>query len=179
VKGAEAEPRVGKGRRRFTLVIELVVVAALVFTIRAYQQRDAASGPAEDFRVASLDGQAVALEDFAGQPVMLHFWASWCGVCRAMEGNVVDVAEGETPVVRVATRSGSAADVRAYLDGRGDTEARGVVLDPDGALAQRYGVRAFPTTFFIDARGRIRHVEVGYTTWLGLEARLWLTRQGF
>jgi hypothetical protein len=69
--------------------------------------------------------------------------------------------------------------VRSYLDGRGDEEARGVVLDPDGALAQRYGVRAFPTTFFIDARGRIRHVEVGYTTWLGLEARLWLTRQGF
>jgi thiol-disulfide isomerase/thioredoxin len=118
----------------------------------------------------------VALGGFAGRPVVLHFWASWCGVCRAMEGNVRAAARGETPVLRIATQSGSAADVRAYLASRGETEARGVLLDPEGAIARRYGVRAFPTTFFLDAEGRIAQVEVGYTSRLGLEARIWFNR---
>jgi hypothetical protein len=53
------------------------------------------------------------------------------------------------------------------------------VLDEDGAVARRWGVKAYPTTFYLDAAGVIRHVEVGYTTTLGMRARLALAGLGF
>jgi alkyl hydroperoxide reductase subunit AhpC len=51
-----------------------------------------------------------------------------------------------------------------------------IVLDPDGRLARAWGVRSLPTSFVVDREGEIRTVEVGYTTELGLRARLWLAR---
>jgi thiol-disulfide isomerase/thioredoxin len=168
--------------RKWTRLVELLLVVGLFLGFRAYQQRDAASGLAPAFTAIDVararPGGQIELADFAGRPVVLHFWASWCGVCRAMEGNVREAARGDTPVLRIATHSGSAEEVRAYLAARGETEPRNVALDPEGAIARRYGVRAFPTTFWVGADGRIRHTEVGYTSRLGLEARRWLVTHG-
>jgi thiol-disulfide isomerase/thioredoxin len=164
-------------------VLELSLVVGLVLAFRAYQQRDAATGPAPSFEAQNLDGVPSSLGDLEGSPAIVHFWASWCGVCRAMEDNVRDDAIMGVPVVRIASRSGAGSDVRAYLEGRGEPSPHGevseVLLDEDGSIAQRFGVRAFPTTFFLDGDGRIRHVEVGYTTSIGLAARALLVGGGF
>ena len=48
------------------------------------------------------------------------------------------------------------------------------VVDEDNALTKRFRVGVFPTTFVVDGDGDIRDVEVGYTTELGLRARMWL-----
>jgi peroxiredoxin len=48
-----------------------------------------------------------------------------------------------------------------------------VVSDPDGSIARRYGVQAYPTSFFLAADGTIKASETGYTTTLGLKARQW------
>jgi thiol-disulfide isomerase/thioredoxin len=103
--------------------------------------------------------------------VLVRFWATWCGVCKAEQHNFDAVARG-LPVLSVASQSGSADDVAAYVRRQGI--AHPVMLDPDGSLARRFGVRSFPTTFVVDAKGEIRYVEVGYTTELGLRARMWL-----
>jgi alkyl hydroperoxide reductase subunit AhpC len=78
------------------------------------------------------------------------------------------------PVLAVASRSGSASEVAAYV--HANRLVPRTITDSDGTLAQRFGVSAYPTTFVIDADGEIQHVEVGYTTELGLLARLWLAR---
>jgi hypothetical protein len=62
--------------------------------------------------------------------------------------------------------------VRSYLGERGLDFP--VLVDPDGRLAGRYGVRGVPTTLVIGPEGRIRSREVGYTTGLGLRLRLWM-----
>jgi peroxiredoxin len=72
-------------------------------------------------------------------------------------------------VVAVASQSGDATRVSRYATEHGITVP--IVVDEAGALARSHGVRAFPTTFFIDREGEIRHVEVGYTTELGLRLR--------
>ena len=116
------------------------------------------------------DGQQLALAEFRGRPFALHFWASWCGVCSAMRPNLRSIAK-EQRVISVASRSGDDTAVRGFVVQHALDAP--VIADTSGAIAKSYGVRAFPTTFFVDARGVIRHVEVGYTTELGLRLRLW------
>lgn len=101
--------------------------------------------------------------------MLVHFWASWCAICRAQHGSIEGVARDHA-VVTVAMRSGDAAAVRAHLAGQAATFA--VLNDPSGALADRWGVRAVPASFIVDAQGRVRFVEVGYTTSWGLRWRL-------
>ncbi|HKU44102.1 MAG TPA: protein disulfide oxidoreductase [Polyangiales bacterium] len=146
--------------------------AVLFFlAFRAYQQRDAVSGTAPQLSGTDLQGEQVALADYRGKPVLVYFWATWCGVCKATQPNV-DALARELPVLSVASQSGSAAEVSAYAREHG--VASKVVVDTRGALAKRFGVHAFPTLFVIDGAGAIRSVEVGYTTELGLRLRMWL-----
>jgi len=155
----------GRGVRDAALVL-------LVFVgIRAYQHRDMPHGPAPALSGIDLAGQAVSLESYRGKPMVLHFWATWCGVCRAEQHNIDAVARNE-PVLTVASESGSASDVAAVVRERGITPR--VIVDDGATLARRFGVHAFPSTFVIDGDGTIRHVEVGYTSELGLRARVWL-----
>lgn len=147
------------------------VVIAIVFAVRLYQQRDLPSGRAPALSGSALDGTRVSLDDYRGKPVLLHFWASWCGVCSAEQGNI-DAVASDLPVLSVASHSGSAQQVAAYVSEHG-IKSR-VIVDESSALARRFGVRAYPTSFVLDAEGEIRHVEVGYTTELGLRARMWL-----
>ena len=145
------------------------MVLAVFFGIRAWQTRDAAEGPAPTLAGAGIDGAELALA--TDRPTLVHFWATWCGVCRAEQGTI-DALAGDHHVVTVASQSGSAAEVAAYLEREGVSFP--VIVDAGGALAQRWGVRAFPTTFVVAADGTIADVEVGYTPSLGLRARLWL-----
>jgi thiol-disulfide isomerase/thioredoxin len=145
----------------------------LLLGVRAYQLRDVARGDAPALAGIDLDGQPLSLEAYRGKPVLLHFWATWCGVCKAEQSNIDDLARA-LPVVSVASRSGEPSRVAAYV--REHAIAPRVLVDRYGALAHRFGVHAFPTTFVIDAAGRIRHAEVGYTSELGLRLRMWLAK---
>jgi len=166
-----AEPSPTKKRRSWKRwAIEIAVVALVVLGFRAWQTRGAADGPAPALSATTITGEPVSLEGL-GEPVLVHFWATWCGVCQAEEGNIDSVAEGHR-VISVASQSGHPQRVAAYMAQRGLSFP--VVNDPRGALSHRWGVDAYPTSFVVDADGRIRHVEVGYTTTLGLRSRLLL-----
>ena len=162
-------------RRGKRLAIELVVFAAIFLAVRAWQRRGVIEGAAPRLEGVDVVGERVALASGSGGPTLVHFWATWCGVCEAMDGNVAAVAE-DSNVVTVAVRSGDARAIVASLEEEGlvtnDRPAFRVIADPNGALASAWGVSAFPTSFVIDEDGAIRSVEVGYTTELGLRARL-------
>lgn len=157
--------------KAWTWLRDLGVVVLFVVAFRAYQQRNLTSGRAPEFEVIALDGTRVSLADYRGAPVLLHFWATWCGVCRAEQSSLDSVAR-ELPVLSVASQSGGANEVAAYVKAHG-VKPR-VLVDASTMLANRYGVGSFPTTFVLDPDGKIRFAEVGYTTELGLRARMWL-----
>ena len=151
--------------------MEIVIVLAVFLAIQAYQQRGALKGQAPALQAFGvLEGRMLDLSEYRGKPVMLHFWASWCGVCKACQHNIRAVA-ADYAVVTVASQSGPVQAVRDYLAEHPMNAA--VLLDEHGLFAQRFGVRAFPTTFILDAEGNIRDVEVGYSSELGLRLRMW------
>lgn len=163
---------IGTGSRRWLLLAaEILVLLVILFGIRAWTQRDLVGGAAPGFQSQLLGGEQVSLTDYRGRPLLLHFWASWCRVCRLEQGAIRAVAQ-DWPVLTVAMHSGDAGSVRRYLTEQGLSWA--TIVDEEGVLARRYGVRGVPTSFVLDPNGEIRFREVGYTTAWGLRARLWL-----
>ena len=159
-------------RRFFTkaLARDLAIAAVVLAGLHYYRVRDLPHGPAPRIERRALDGRSVTVP--SNEATVVHFFATWCGTCRVEEPNLVALAESGN-VVFVASHSGMAAQVRAYASAHGLTMP--IVVD-DGSLMRAYGVNAFPTTFFVDDDGEIDFVEVGYTSTLGLRARLALTR---
>lgn len=160
-------------RRWRRWILELVLLIGVVLLVRAWLARDLAHGPAPEFEAVLLDGTPVALAGFADDPMLLHFWATWCPICRLEEGEIMRLSRSH-PVLTIAMQSGTAAEVDAHLTERERELA--VVNDPDGALARRYGVRAVPSTFLIDRDGQIVFRKQGYAPPLELRFRLWLAR---
>ncbi len=165
--------RASQPRRWWRWALEIAVIIAVVLLIRAWIARDLAQGPAPEFEAFLLDGTPVTLSEFADRPMLLHFWATWCPICRLEEGEIMRLSRSH-PVLTVAMQSGSAAEVDEHLTERERELA--VVNDPDGALARRYGVRAVPSTFIIDRDGQIVFRKQGYAPPLELRFRLWLAR---
>ena len=108
-----------------------------------------------------------------GRPVLVHFWATWCPICKLEQGTI-NALSAEHPVITIATQSGDAQAVQTFMQEQHLHFP--VLLDEEGTLLQRYGLHGVPATFVIDPQGRIAFREVGYTTSWGLRARLWLAR---
>lgn len=117
--------------------------------------------------VVLLDGTSYEVPK--GRPVVLHFWGTWCPVCRAEASNIDTIAKSYE-VVTVAVNSGSTEAVQAYMD-KHNLHYR-VINDPEGRLAAQYRVSLFPTTFIYDSSGKLRFTETGYSTTVGILTRL-------
>ena len=155
-------------------LFEALMLVLIVVVVSLWQTRDVPFGPAPNFEAQLADGRSMSLErwrsEHPGQPLVVHFWAEWCSVCKFVKGSV-DALAAEWPVLTVALRSGDADNVRRYLAEAGlDWPA---VVDDRGAIAQEYGLYGTPAFVIIDAAGEIRFAEIGYTSELGLRLRLW------
>jgi thiol-disulfide isomerase/thioredoxin len=151
--------------------VQGLLVLLIYAAFHAYQTRSLAEGAAPGMNAQLVSGDAAVLESAPGEVVVVHFWATWCGVCQAEEGNVDSVAS-DTKLITVASRSGAAPQVADYLRER--SLSFDAVADPGGDIARQWGVQAFPTTFVIAPDGTVASRTVGYTTTLGLWARIWL-----
>jgi peroxiredoxin len=160
-----------KARRRWLRwLLEFAFVLALILAVNAWRTRDAPGGLAPGFSATLLDGTPVALADFRGSPVLLHFWATWCPVCGLEQGSIDALAE-DYRVLTVAMDEAGADEILAYMQER--QVEYPVIHDRDFAIARQYSIRAVPSSFILDTDGRIRFVETGYTTGIGLRLRLW------
>lgn len=112
---------------------------------------------APDFTVVDADGNEVHLSDFRGTPVVLNFWASWCGPCKSEMPDFDDAAarlEGQVQFLLVNMTDGSRETMesaQAYLEETGISAP--AYFDTSYSAAIAYGVTSLPTTYFIDAQG--------------------------
>jgi peroxiredoxin len=153
----------------------ILAAAALVETaaIARARQAPAPGDPAPPFTLPSLEGTPVSLAALRGRIVVLHFWATWCPVCRE-----------EMPVLEEAGRSRGAevavlginlgekkSTVAGFVRDHGITFP--ILLDVRGEVASDYRVLSLPITIMIDRQGRLAgSVQMGSLERGDLEARL-------
>ena len=162
-------PKEAAPPRKWGWVRDIAIGVGIVLAVQWWRSQGTLSGPIPHLTASLADGSTLELGAPRSAPYILQFGAVWCGVCRMEDGTIRSLAEGHD-VILVESQSGPAASVSAF--GREHDLTMPTIVDEEGTLAARFGVSAFPTTFFVTAEGEISDVEVGYTTWLGMRARL-------
>lgn len=154
--------------------LTLVLFIAVIFAVNAWRTTDMPE-VAPEFSGVLADGSPVSLAAFRarypGQAIALHFWADWCPVCRTEQHSISSLL-ADHPVLTIAMQSGTAAQVDAVLRDRG--LAWPTVVDESGDISRAWGVPAVPAFIVLDADGRVRAAEIGYTSEIGMRVRLWL-----
>ena len=164
-----------RGPLRTLLMILAILVAAIAVSF-LLQWRDSLldglpglpepapsqGAAAPNITLQNLDGETVSLSDYRGQPVVLNFWATWCGPCRQEMPHLQDVYETHRDaglvVLGVNVRE-TREEAAGFLRELGVDFP--VLLDSDLAATERYSVTSLPITFFIDRDGNIKTLVVG------------------
>lgn len=115
---------------------------------------------APNFRLLDVEGRHLSLQDLQGRPVLLNFWATWCGPCRLEMPELVAAAQNnENLVVLAINVQEELAQIQPFAEDLQMTMP--IVRDTGGELRQLYGVNGMPTSIFIDKEGKVAAVWPG------------------
>jgi thiol-disulfide isomerase/thioredoxin len=156
-----------KWQRLALLSLPLLIAAASIRPAdsgSADRAPHAGTAPAPDFSLSTLDGKAIRFEKLKGRPVIVDFWATWCGPCRFAMPHLQKMQDrygkDGLVVIGVSVDDLEPERVQRYVDRLGVkfriAMANDEMLDSFGPL------RALPTTFFINREGDVVRRVVGY-----------------
>ncbi len=131
---------------------------------------------APDFRIANLKGGESSLSDYRGKVVLLNFWATWCGPCKAempsMEALYQSYSREDFEILAVSIDLEKDAPVQAFIEDFGFTFP--VLLDEMFEVNDRYKVRVVPTSVVVDRNGVITHRLLGAKDWNAPDSKRFL-----
>ncbi|WP_257352169.1 peroxiredoxin family protein [Pseudalkalibacillus decolorationis] len=120
---------------------------------------------APDFTLQTLEGKKVKLSDYRGKNVIINFWATWCPPCRVEMPHMEDYYQANQEndftilAVNMTESEKSKSDVKSFVNDFGLSFP--VVLDVESKVTNTYEVVAYPTSYFVDKQGVIRHKVMG------------------
>jgi thiol-disulfide isomerase/thioredoxin len=149
-----------------------LVAAVLIGAAISNDSSPSVSGqPSLDVPFTYFDGRAGNLADFAGRPLVINFWASWCPACVAEMPDfetVHDALGDRVAFLGLAMQETDQDAARALIEQTGVTYSLG--QDPDGSIFASFGGIAMPTTVLIDEKGTVVETHHGALFARDLEA---------
>ena len=116
-----------------------------------------------------LDGKPHTLADYKGRVVLINFWATWCPPCRAEMPSMqrLKIAMKDKPFTILAVDMGETeAEVRQFLkEMKAPKLDFTILMDKDGKSLKEWKVFVFPTSYVLDAQGKLRYSLLGSTEW--------------
>jgi cytochrome c biogenesis protein CcmG, thiol:disulfide interchange protein DsbE len=124
-----------------------------------------------NFYLELEDGRKLSLHDLRGRPVMINFWATWCGPCRLEMPDIVRQSEAHKDLVVLAINVQEELEaIQPFAEDF--TMSMPVVRDAGGDIRTLYELRGMPTSIFIDRQGKIAATWAGLLTPAQLEQML-------
>ncbi len=169
----------------FILIFVVIIVGAYVLydklsdkigtqDITITQQSNKTQAP--DFTVYDESGVAHKLSDFKGKPVILNFWASWCGPCKSEMPDFNEAYKTygeEINFLMVNCTDGYSETVESaggFIKENGFTFP--VYYDTSSEAAYAYNISSIPATYFIDSNGNVVTHNIGYLSAAALQSRI-------
>lgn len=155
------------GKEALVMVVIFITIVVLMDFWRA------PSMPAtfDSTPLHTLDGSDVTLNAMSEErPLLLYFWASWCGVCRYTTPSVAQLVEEGENVMTIALRSGAPKDVSRWLEQK--KVQLPVVNDASGELSRSWQIGVTPTLVVL-YQGEVVSSTTGWTSYWGMKMRLW------
>ncbi len=124
----------------------------------------AVNKPVLDFSLANLTGDQIKTLDLRGHPVLINFWATWCGPCQIEMPYIEEAYEKFGPdLVVLAVNADEPTDqVQTFVNDLG--LKFNILLDSDSKVQDLYRVTAFPTTYLVDRDGVVKVQHIGTLT---------------
>ena len=179
-----------KTRFEWTILLLLAALLGIAWTVMSRESVLQASSPitlseapivghpAPEFTLQTAVGQTVTLSEITSQdgsnskPVVLNFWASWCGPCRVEMPNLQQASvkyNGRAAFIGI----NQGEDLSTITDfGNEYNVTYPLLIDPDNRVNLTYEVNSLPTTVFIDQNGIVREVVIGILSEAVLQRRV-------
>ena len=141
-------------------VILLIILTSMILITGCSAPEIGKSAPS--FQLTDIAGNSVSLSDFQGRPVLLNFWATWCGPCLFEMPYIQEVYDewAERGLVILAINIGeSPSRVENFMHYFNFSFP--VLMDMKKNVTAKYNVIGYPTTYFIDGDGIIRDIKIG------------------
>lgn len=143
-------------------------------TLEGADNREAGVQPgdtAPNFRLQLDNGDGLYLRDLVGRPVLINFWATWCGPCRLEMPDIVRHAQTDPDLVVVAVNvQEEVAQIEPFA--QDFAMELPIARDANGEISNLYEVRGMPTTYFVDREGKVNAVWAGALSPARLEEML-------